>query len=77
MSSAAPTSTREVVVFSHPTHDDYEQADEKARELLREILPDYMWKELEEKGIIRYKGKHGTYVISSYKRTEIRDSVNG
>ena len=64
-------------VFSHPTQDDYERAKDKARQLLRSILPDSAWSELEEKGIIQLAGKRGTYVISPYSQTEIRDCVSG
>ena len=64
-------------VFSHPTQDDYERAKDKARQLLRSILPDSAWSEMEEKGIIQLAGKRGTYVISPYSQTEIRDCVSG
>jgi len=64
-------------VFSHPTQDDYERAKDKARQLLRQILPERAWAELEEKGVIQYAGKRGTYVISPYSQTEIRDNVSG
>ena len=64
-------------VFSHPTQDDYERAKDKARQLLRQILPEGSWSELEEKGIIQYAGKRCTYVISPYSQTEIRDNASG
>jgi len=64
-------------VFSHPTQDDYERAKDKARQLLRSILPENAWTELEERGVIQYAGKRGTYVISPYSQTEIRDSTTG
>jgi len=64
-------------VFSHPTQDDYERAKDKARQLLRSILPDHAWAELEERGVIEFTGKRGTYVISPYSQTEIRDSISG
>jgi hypothetical protein len=64
-------------VFSHPTQDDYERAKEKARDLLRQILPQRSWEELEEKGVIQYNGKRGIYVISPYSQTEIRDASSG
>src|SRR5207302_6203956 len=63
--------------FSHPTQDDYERAKDKARQLLRSILPEDAWTELEERGVIQYSGKRGTYVISPYSQTEIRDSTTG
>ena len=46
-------------MFSHATQDDYEHAKDKARQLLRQILPDNSWAELEEKGIIQVAGKRG------------------
>jgi hypothetical protein len=64
-------------VFSNPTQDDYERAKDKARQLLRYILPDNAWSEMEEKGVIEYTGKRGTYVISPYSQTEIRDTSTG
>jgi hypothetical protein len=64
-------------VFSHPTQDDYERAKEKARQLLKSILPESSWNELEDRGVIQYVGKRGTYVISPYSQTEIRDSSSG
>lgn len=64
-------------VFSHPTQDDYERAKDKARQLLRYILPENAWGDLEERGVIQYSGKRGTYVISPYSQTEIRDSATG
>ena len=64
-------------VFSHPTQDDYEKAKEKARQLLHQVLPENAWSELEEKGVIRLTGKRGSYVISPYSQTEIRDAASG
>ncbi len=64
-------------VFSHPTQDDYENAKDKARQLLRQILPENSWTELEERGVIQFAGKRGHYVISPYSQTEIRDSISG
>src|SRR5262245_3120603 len=64
-------------VFTHPTQDDYEHAKDRARQLLRHVLPEPSWSELEDKGIIQYEGKRGHYIISPYSQTEIRDSVTG
>ncbi len=66
-----------VDVFSHATQDDYERAKDKARHLLKSVLPEKTWLELEEKGVIHFVGKRGTYVISPYSQTEIRDSISG
>jgi len=68
---------RRLEIFSHPTQDDYERAKDKARQLLRSILPDQTWSELEDKGVIQIEGKRGNYVISPYSQTEIRDSITG
>jgi hypothetical protein len=68
---------RRLEIFSHPTQDDYERAKDKARQLLRSILPDQTWSELEDKGVIQIEGKRGNYVISPYSQTEIRDSISG
>jgi hypothetical protein len=78
-----PTRTQEnfplqrLDIFSHPTQDDYERAKDKARQLLRTVLLDNEWGELEEKGVIQLSGKRGSYVISPYSQTEIRDSSSG
>ena len=64
-------------VFSHPTQDDYERSKEKARQLLKTVLPEHKWNELQEKGVIRLTGKRGSYVISPYSQTEIRDPESG
>ncbi len=64
-------------VLSHPTQDDYERAKDKARQLLRSILPENEWSELENNGAIQLQGKRGKYVISPYSQTEIRDSSSG
>lgn len=62
-----------VSMLFNPTQDDYERAKEKARELLRSILTESEWKNLEDKGVIRLQGKRGDYLISPYSQTEIRD----
>src|SRR6266705_3890290 len=64
-------------VFPHPTQDDYKHAKDKAHQLLPTILPERAWSELEEKGVIQLPGKRGTYVISPYSQTEIRDCFSG
>jgi hypothetical protein len=64
-------------IFSHPTQDDYERAKDKARQLLRSVLPESSWSDLEDKGVIQLAGKRGTYVISPYSQTEIRDPSSG
>ena len=64
-------------IFSHPTQDDYERAKDKARELLHSILPDTLWSELEDKGVIQVSGKRGNYVISPYSQTEVHDNSSG
>jgi hypothetical protein len=64
-------------LFSHPSQDDYERAKDKARDLLRTILPDSAWSELEERGLIQVTGKRGNYIISPYSQTEIREHSTG
>lgn len=61
----------------NPTQDDYERAKEKARWLLKTVLPENSWRDLEEKGVIRLTGKRGDYVISPHSQTEIRDFQTG
>ena len=68
---------QQAVFLMNPTPDDYEGAKDKARELLRYILPANSWKELEEKGIIAHEGKRGIYIISPYHQTEIRNNKSG
>ena len=60
-----------------PSQDDYERAKEKARMLLQKVLPEETWKEFEEKGVVIHKGKRGTYIISPYSQTEIKDPESG
>jgi len=64
-------------VFSQPAQDDDERAKDKARQLLRSILPENTWSEFEDKGVIQCRGTRGTYVISPYSQTEIRDAASG
>jgi len=61
----------------HPSQDDYERAKDKARQLLRQVLPEQSWLDLEEKGVIEWIGKRGHYIISPYSQTEIRDNISG
>jgi hypothetical protein len=61
--------------FSDPTQQ--KVAVDKARQLLRSILPENTWTELEEKGFIQFAGKRGTYLISPYTQTEIRETASG
>jgi len=60
-----------------PTQGDYERAKDKARQLLKYILPKNSWKELEETGVFQITGKQGIYFISSPHQTEIRDLKSG
>jgi hypothetical protein len=61
--------------FSDPTQQ--KVAIDKAGQLLRSILPENTWAELEEKGFIQFAGKRGTYLISPHTQTEIRDAASG
>src|SRR5437870_8332642 len=64
-------------LLSHPTQDDYERAKDKARQLLRSVLSESQWGELQDKGVFHLSGKRGNYVISPYSQTEIRDASSG
>lgn len=64
-------------VFVHPTQDDHERAKDKARQLLKSIVSEKEWAELEDRSIIQLTGKRGNYLISPYTRTEIRDLQTG
>ena len=55
----------------------YERSMEKARQLLKSILPEKSWVELEERGIIQITGKRACYILSPYSYTELRDLSTG
>ena len=63
--------------FDHPAQEAYERAKDKARDLLRDILPAETWQEFEEIGVVACQGKRGLYIISPYSQTEIRDTSSG
>lgn len=50
---------------------------QRAREMLRSVLPDEMWSRVVEKGVIEYTGTRATYIISPDSTTEIRDLATG
>lgn len=50
-------------------------ASEKARRLLKSILPERSWLEFEKKGTFKITGRRGIYIISVFQ-TEIRDLDN-
>ena len=75
--TAFPLQRQRVDVSIRPTKDDCERAKDKARQLLRSILPEEVWTEFEDKEIIKISGKRGVYVISAYSQTEIRDLGSG
>ncbi|OGE79121.1 MAG: hypothetical protein A2751_05770 [Candidatus Doudnabacteria bacterium RIFCSPHIGHO2_01_FULL_46_14] len=64
-------------IFVYPSQDDYERARDKARDLLRSIVTELEWSELENKGVIELAGKRARYDISPYSQTEIRDLNSG
>lgn len=64
-------------VCMYTTQDDFERSKEKARELAQSIFPTDEWKNFEEKGIVCITGKRGSYIISPYSQTEIRDLQSG
>ena len=63
--------------FTHPTQDDYERSKEKARHLLKTVVSERGWADLEDKGILTLTGKRGTYIISPFSQTEVRDLNTG
>jgi hypothetical protein len=62
--------------FAFVDQDDWDAKD-KARELLRLVLPGEEWSQLETKGVLKFRGQRALYVISPYSQTEIRDTVTG
>jgi hypothetical protein len=56
---------------------DYRAASERARQVLRSVLPDSMWSTFEQKGLIEYRGNRGVYVISAHTQTLLRDLQTG
>ncbi len=56
---------------------DYECATERARQLLRQVLPEASWCEFQNSGIIDLTGDLGRYIISAHSQTEIRAKVSG
>ena len=42
-------------VLSHPSQDDYERAKDKARQLLRSILPDNAWRSWRKRALSSWK----------------------
>jgi len=61
----------------NPTQGDYERAKDKARQLLRQIVPESSWREFENKGMLQIIGQRGCYVIYPCSQTEIRDLKSG
>lgn len=57
--------------------DDNARAQEKSLQLLKTILPENTWTELEKNGLIRLTGKHSRYVILPSSQTEIYDLDSG
>src|SRR5215471_16025774 len=56
---------------------DSDSAAQKAKQVMRSVLPDSMWSTFEEKGFIEYEGNRGVYVISPHTQTVLRDSRTG
>src|SRR5205823_14096519 len=46
-------------------------------QLLRSVVSESQWTELQDKGVFQMSGKRGNYVISPYSQTEIRDASSG
>jgi hypothetical protein len=64
-------------VTEHPSPDKRDSASESAALLLQSILPEDLWRGLDEGGVIRVIGKRWTYQIHRHGRTQIHDSASG
>lgn len=70
--------TAQAATFTtNPTQEDYECAKERARTLLKSIVTEKNWEELEEKTTLTIAGSKGIYIISPYSQTEIYDLKSG
>lgn len=58
---------------AEPSQEDYERAKDKARQLLRYVLPVGQWAELEEEGRFVIVGKRAKYILFPYSQTEVLD----
>ena len=61
----------------NPIQLDYQCATERARQLLRQVLPEALWRNFQNSGIIDLTGDRGRYIITPNSQTEIRDKVSG
>ena len=64
-------------VDDNPIPQNLECATERARQLLRQVLPEASWREFQNSGIIDLTGDRGQYIISAHAQTEIRSKVSG
>jgi hypothetical protein len=54
-----------------------ESPGERARHVVRAVLPDATWAAFMDKGSITFRGKRGEYIISPHTQTEIREVRTG
>jgi hypothetical protein len=52
---------------------DHDNATERARNLLQEVISEKEWGEFEDRGTFKVMGKRGRYILSPYSRTGILD----
>lgn len=57
--------------------ENYENSREKARKLLQSVVPKKVWSEFEKTSYIKIEGEFGSYFISPYSQTEIRNKETG
>jgi len=49
------------------------EAEERALQMLRSVLPEELRAALDRRGVLQFIGKRGAYLISPYSQTEIHD----
>ena len=59
--------------FTHPTRLDLDRATEKARNLLKTILPEFSWASFEKHGFVQLWGEWGIYEIRPGSQTMINN----
>lgn len=52
---------------------DHDIAAERARLLLRHVLPEREWEDFSDRGLVQITGKRGRYVLSPYSQTAVLD----
>lgn len=72
-----PLRLQHLELFHCPVSEDYEHAKERAYQLLQQVLPEKLWRDFENRGVVQLSGRRGIYLISPYSQTEIRDALTG